>query len=75
MAQVDFDIWRRKDGSISLVNLWKGNAPHRLSKAQEEAGRVFLEAIEDVQRIRSRQVAVLAISTAGMVAAMTREEG
>lgn len=71
---INFDEWRRMDGSINLCRMWEDNVPDRLTEFQIEAGTTFLAAMEEAMHIRSRQVAVLAISTAGMLAALSKEE-
>lgn len=60
---MDWDKFRRKDGSLDLTDILEdlvGSGPI----AGVEHAKQFLQAVEELQPIRSRQVASLALATA-----------
>lgn len=65
-----WDEFRREDLTIDLVKAWEAGSEH--GNFDEDANRIaigYLEAIEALHPITSRQVAALAIATATMFVA------
>lgn len=59
----DWDAYRRDDGTIDLVAAMKGNFPALPPPLQAHV-ESFLQDLERVYRISSRQAAAIAITTA-----------
>lgn len=56
---IDWEQFRRGDGSINLVEVYLNRTNFPTAAALE-----YLEWVDDLQRIKSRQAAAIAIATA-----------
>jgi len=64
---MDWDDYRNKDGSLDLLDILDDIIGNHIVPGFAEA-KEFLEAVENIQPIRSRQVASLALATACKIA-------
>ena len=69
---IDWDEYRREDYSIDLVKIWVDEHDD-LEVGEDEESISFLRKVENLQKLKSRQVASLALATAEMLIKKEKE--
>lgn len=64
-----WELHRRQDGTINLVEAWKDETE---ANPYSSPAIVFLNLVEEYQPIKSRQVAAVALAQADVIAARGR---
>ena len=65
---MNWDNHRREDGSINLIDAWDSQVVKPLTRGQRSFAEYFLNGVENVRLVRSRQVAALCIAQANSLA-------
>jgi hypothetical protein len=74
---VNWEKYRKVDGSINLVLAFDEEVVRKASDEESwnvDAGYSYLEAVERMQRIVSRQAAAIAVQTAASLSMLFLEE-